>query len=171
MVDQIEFSNVILLNKIDMVTEEQKREVKNAILQFNKKAEIIETIKSEVDLKKVLNTKKFNFEEAEDNSKWLEQDRYDITPETEEYGISSFLYKRDRPFFPERFFTLVDDNFTGWDKHQAGVFKHVFRAKGFLWLTAGESDFFDDWCKTRVVNHFCVGGPWELSLDDHTHKP
>jgi G3E family GTPase len=61
---------------------------------LNSKAEIIETVKSNVDLTKVLNTKKFNFEEAESNSKWLEQDRFDIQPETEEYGVSSFLYKR-----------------------------------------------------------------------------
>ena len=99
------------MNKIDLVTEEEKREVKNAILQFNKKAEIIETIKSEVDLTKVLNTKKFNFEEAESNSKWLEQDRYDVQPETEEYGVSSFLYKRNRPFNPERLFKCLDGNF------------------------------------------------------------
>ena len=93
-VDQIEFANVILLNKCDLVTEKEKQEVKNTILQFNSKATIIETIKSNVDLNEVINTGKFNFEEAELNSKWLETDRYDIQPETEEYGVSSFLYKR-----------------------------------------------------------------------------
>lgn len=78
MVDQIEFANVILLNKCDLVTDKEKAEVKNTILQFNSKATIIETIKSNVDLTQVINTGKFNFEEAEMNSKWLETDRYDI---------------------------------------------------------------------------------------------
>ena len=111
MCDQIEFANVILLNKTDLVTDKEKEEVKNTIKQFNQKAEIIETIKSKVDLDKVINTGKFNFEEAEANSKWLEQDRYDVNPETEEYGVSSFLYKRDRPFNPSRLHQVLEDNF------------------------------------------------------------
>ena len=111
MCDQIEFANVILLNKTDLVTDKEKEEKKNTIKQFNQEAEIIETIKSKVDLDKVINTSKFNFEEAEANSKWLEQDRYDVNPETEEYGVSSFLYKRDRPFNPSRLHQVLESNF------------------------------------------------------------
>ena len=111
MCDQIEFANVILLNKTDLVTDKEKEEIKNTIKQFNQKAEIIETIKSKVDLDKVINTSKFNFEEAQSNLKWLKQDRYDINPETEEYGVSSFLYKRDRPFNPSRLHQVLESNF------------------------------------------------------------
>ena len=74
MINQIEFANVILLNKTDLVTDEEKAEVKNTILQLNSKALIIDTVKSNVDLDQVINTGKFNFEEAETNSKWLEKE-------------------------------------------------------------------------------------------------
>ena len=73
--EQIEFANVILLNKCDLVSEQQKNEVKRILQTFNEKAEILETIKSEIDLTKILNTGKFDFEEAETNSKWLDQNR------------------------------------------------------------------------------------------------
>jgi len=64
-----------------------------------------------VDLGKVINTGKFDFEEAEANSKWLSEGRYDFTKETEEYGVSSFLFKRNRPFHPERLHALLDKHF------------------------------------------------------------
>ena len=68
-------------------------------------------MKSNVDLKKVINTGKFNFDEAAKNTQWLEQDRYDINPESEEYGVSSFVYEARRPFNPERLKKILDDNF------------------------------------------------------------
>jgi len=111
LIDQVEFSNVILLNKCDLVSEEVKNKVKHTIRTLNQKAEIIETVKSEIDLTKVLNTGMFNFEDAEANSKWLAEGRFDFNPETEEYGVSSFHYKRDRPFNPERLHKLLDSNF------------------------------------------------------------
>ena len=71
----------------------------------------METTKSKIDLKEVLNTGKFNFEEAANHKKWLETDRYDIQPETEEYGVSSFIYNSHRPFNPERLKKSLDDSF------------------------------------------------------------
>jgi len=68
-------------------------------------------VRSEVDLTKVLNTGKFDFEEAESNSKWLAEGRYDHNPESIEYGVSSFLYKRDRPFNPSKLHALLDSTF------------------------------------------------------------
>ena len=72
---------------------------------------MIETVRSEIDLKKIINTGKFNFEEAETNAKWLTQDRYDVQPESEEFGVSSFLYNRKKPFDPVKLHKLLDDNF------------------------------------------------------------
>ena len=92
LVDQIEFANVILLNKSDLVTKEHRRA---AIQKLNPSANIIETTYSKVKPSKILNTKLFNFEEAEQSAGWIEELNKDShTPETEEYGISSFVYRK-----------------------------------------------------------------------------
>ena len=111
LVDQIEFADVILLNKCDLVTEEIKAEVKNTIRQLNSIAEIIETTRSDVDLDKVINTGKFDFTEAATHAKWLAEGRYDVQPETEEFGVSSFLYNPKKPFDPVKLHALLDGNF------------------------------------------------------------
>jgi hypothetical protein len=72
---------------------------------------VIETVNSKVDLSKVINTGKFNMIEAESNSKWLKEGRYDTQPETEEYGISSFLFNQKRPFHPKRLHDLLNSSF------------------------------------------------------------
>ena len=102
---------MILLNKCDLVTDKALQDVKHTIKQLNSNAEIIETTRSNVDLSKVINTGKFNFEEAEENQKWLKEGRFDFNPESEEYGVSSFLYNRKRPFHPQRLFDLLNSNF------------------------------------------------------------
>ena len=99
------------MNKCDLITKQDKERIKRTLRQFNKRAEIIETVKSNIDLKKVINTGKFNFEEAAKHTQWLAEDRYDINPETEEYGVSSFTYEATKPFNPERLKKVLDDNF------------------------------------------------------------
>ena len=99
------------MNKTDLVSESDKVRIKRTIRQFNKRAEIIETTKSNVDLKKVLNTGRFDFEEAAKNTQWLVEDRYQVNPETEEYGVSSFVYEPRKPFQPERLKKVLDDHF------------------------------------------------------------
>lgn len=99
------------MNKIDMVSEADKNRIKSVIRQFNKRAEIIETLKSNVDLKQVINTGRFDFEEAAKNTQWLVEDRYQVNPETEEYGVSSFVYEPKKPFQPERLKKVLDDHF------------------------------------------------------------
>lgn len=108
--EQIEFANIILLNKCDLVSELEKSEIKKAIRSLNDKALIMETVKSEVDLTKVINTGMFNFEEAEAMSKWLNPDS-EIEHCDDEYGISSFQYKPKKPFNPERLHKLFETNF------------------------------------------------------------
>lgn len=99
MVDQIEFADVILVNKMDQVKDPKEVErIKDVIRKLNMHAEIIPTTRSEVSMDKIVNTGKFDFERAQQFDEWLEKDRYDIQPETEEYGISSFVYRAERPF-------------------------------------------------------------------------
>ena len=86
--------------------------MKHTIQQFNQGAKIIETVRSQADLRDVIATDLFDFEEAESNSKWLNVQRDDHQLETkEEHKVSSFLYKRDRPFNPEKLHKLLEDNF------------------------------------------------------------
>jgi G3E family GTPase len=102
LVDQIEFANVILLNKTDLVTAENLKTVRAIIRGLNAKAKIIETVNSKVDLKDVLSTGLFDINDAQNHPMWAQElnDFKDHVPETEEYGIVSFVYRARAPFDP-----------------------------------------------------------------------
>jgi len=126
--DQIEFANIILLNKTDLVTPESLGVLKSAIKKLNPGAEIIESTYSKVAPGKILNTGLFNFEEAEQSAGWIEELNRsgEHTPETEEYGIGSFVFRSQRPFDPERFWEYVQKKFSG----------NIIRSKGLFWLAS-----------------------------------
>jgi len=125
LIDQIEFANVILLNKIDLMKAEEVAEL-NAVLQkINPDARIIETSHSQVPLKEVMNTHLFDFEKASQGAGWIKELNEEHIPETEEYGIASFVYRRKKPFHPSRLMTWLES----WPVE-------VVRAKGFLWLAS-----------------------------------
>lgn len=107
LVDQIEFSNVIILNKKDCVSPDTLQTAIGLLRRLNPNAEIIPTNFSQVPLQKVLNTKQFDYERAANSPGWLMSLQERHVPETEEYGISSFIYRRRRPFHPKRLFDLV----------------------------------------------------------------
>lgn len=123
LVDQIEFSNIILLNKCDDVTPEQRKKIVSVIKGLNPDAKCIETNYSNVPLSDVLNTGLFDFEKASQAPGWLKELRGEHTPETEEYNISSLSFKSKRPFHPQRFLDFVETNLEG-----------VYRVKGYFWL-------------------------------------
>lgn len=125
LIDQIEFANIILLNKADLVKGEDMNELKAVIRKLNSEAKIMESIYSKVKLSEVLNTKLFDFEKSSQAAGWIQELMIEHVPETEEYGISSFVYKRRKPFHPERFMKWLDD----WPVD-------VVRAKGFFWLAS-----------------------------------
>ena len=126
--DQVEFANVIVLNKVDLVGREQLASVESLIKRLNPSAEIVHTQYSNIDLKKVLNTKVFDFEEAQQSEKWIEEMSRTAsnlkTSEVDEYGVSSFSYKSRKPFHPEKLFELMKTH----------TFKDVLRGKGYIWL-------------------------------------
>ncbi|MCM3765627.1 GTP-binding protein [Neobacillus niacini] len=123
LIDQIEFANVLILNKIDLVDKESVLELKAVLQKLNPGARIIESAHSEVALTDILDTGLFDFEEASQGAGWIKELNEEHTPETEEYGISSFVYRRKRPFHPER-----------WRKWLENWPVDVVRAKGFFWL-------------------------------------
>ncbi|MGP7818063.1 GTP-binding protein [Niallia sp. 01092] len=125
LIDQIEFANVILLNKVDLVGEEATKELKGLIQKLNPDAQIIETDHARVSLDQVMDTNLFDFEKASEGAGWIKELNEEHTPETEEYGISSFVYRNNRPFHPERLMKWLEN----WPED-------IVRAKGFFWLAS-----------------------------------
>ncbi|PMC40517.1 cobalamin biosynthesis protein CobW [Bacillus sp. UMB0899] len=125
LIDQVEFANILLLNKTDLVNKEDVEELRAVIHKLNPTAKIIETSFSKVAMSEILETNLFDFEEASQAAGWIQELVNEHIPETEEYGISSFVYKKKRPFHPERLMTWLEN----WPVD-------VVRAKGFFWLAS-----------------------------------
>ncbi|MFY9320073.1 GTP-binding protein [Lentibacter algarum] len=123
--DQIEFADVILLNKIAEATPETLDAARKIIRSLNADAEIIETNHSNVDANKLLNTGLFDFEKAHTHPMWAKElyGFADHVPETEEYGVASYVYRARRPFIPNEIYSLLN-----------GPLEGVIRAKGHFWV-------------------------------------
>ena len=122
--DQIEFANVILLNKTDLVSQSGVKNLKDIITKLNPKAKVIKTEYSRVDINEVVGTGRFDFEEAESSAGWIQELENEHTPETEEFGIGSFVIRSKKPFHPERFLNFIQNDFP----------TNVIRSKGLFWL-------------------------------------
>lgn len=125
LVEQIEFADVILLNKVDAAGPEKMDAARKIVRALNPDADVIETSMSKVGLDRVLDTKRFDHDKAQEHPLWFKELNgfADHRPETETYGIRSFVYRARRPFHPEKFYRFLD---SGWDG--------VIRAKGHFWL-------------------------------------
>jgi len=125
LVEQIEFADVVVLNKIGTATPEQRDAARKIIVSLNPTAKLIEADFGKVDVKEVLGTGRFDFAKAETNPLWFKELHgfKDHVPETEEYGIRSFVYRAKKPFDPTAFQAFIDQSWPG-----------VVRAKGFFWL-------------------------------------
>ena len=143
--DQVEFANVIILNKSDLVSEDQLGLLEKTLYKLNPTAKIIRTTHSKIDPKEILNTGLFDYEIAEQSAGWqkeleLAQKGIGHSPETEEYGISSFVYQSPKPFHPQRFLQYVSGNFPSSVIRSKGVFWMASRPdQAVLWSQAGGS--------------------------------
>ena len=125
--DQIEFANVIILNKTDLVNQNTLGVLRGMLHKLNPKAEVIESSFSKVSPSKIINTGLFDFEEAEQNAGWIEElGKDEHTPETDEYGINSFVFRSKKPFDPDRFWNYLKHNFPS----------NIIRSKGLFWLAS-----------------------------------
>ena len=125
--DQVEFANVIILNKVNLVPKKDLGMLRSTIKKLNPSAKIIETNYSKVNPTEILNTNLFDFEEAEQSAGWMEElSKEEHTPETEEYGIGSFVYRTKLPFAPIRFWDFVQNQFPN----------NIIRSKGLFWLAS-----------------------------------
>lgn len=125
LVDQVEFADVLLLNKTDLVDEDELEQLEGILAKLNPRARLVRTQQSKVDLDLVLDTGLFDLEAAQKSAGWLAELAGEHTPETEEYGISSFVYRARRPFHPGRLAQALSRPWVG-----------VLRAKGFFWLAS-----------------------------------
>ncbi len=130
LVEQIEFANVIVLNKVDLISTHQQEEMKRIIRKLNPDAKIIQADHGKIDPKEILNTHLFDFAEAAQSSGWQKELQNKHIPETDEYGIGSFVFREHRPLHPKRFKEYLSKN---WD---AGI----VRSKGFFWLASRKNE-------------------------------
>ncbi|MEM6529124.1 MAG: GTP-binding protein, partial [Chloroflexota bacterium] len=119
LVDQIEFADVILLNKTDLVSDDEINRVEALLQRMNPRAKLIQTQYGQIPTAEILNTRRFDFEAAATFGEWLSGEEH--TPETEEYGISSFAYRQRRPFHPARLYRAITKD---------GILEGVVRSKG-----------------------------------------
>jgi G3E family GTPase len=150
LVDQIEFANVIVLNKTDIAGPERTKSVEAALHALNPGARILPTSFGRVPLEAVLNTQLFDYAKAESSAGWMKELRGEHTPETEAYGISSFVYRNCEPFDAEKLHALLSDDDT-WHG--------VLRSKGFFWVAANHSVAYE-WSQAGKVSRATAGGRW-----------
>jgi G3E family GTPase len=155
--DQIEFADVIILNKTDLVPLPRLKELHAIIQALNPGARIIESSFSKVDIAQIVNTGLFNYGQAEQNAGWIRElekaENGGHVAETEEYGISSFVFRDARPFHPKRFWDYIQQN---WP---AGI----IRSKGLFWLASRTSQALN-WSQAGGSVRAESAGVWWASM-------
>ncbi|ROM47959.1 4-hydroxytetrahydrobiopterin dehydratase [Pseudomonas poae] len=150
LIEQIEFADVILISKIDLISSREREELIAILERLNAQAEIIPMVMGEVPLPKILNTGRFDFERASQAPGWLQEMRGEHVPETQEYGIASTAYRARRPFHPQRFFDFID---------RPWVNGKLLRSKGFFWLASKHRDA-GSWSQAGGLMRHGFAGRW-----------
>ena len=159
--DQVEFANVIILNKTDLVDASAVGLLKAFILKLNPNAKIITSDFSRVSPKEILNTNLFDFEEAQNSAGWQKElEGGTHTPETEEYGISSFVFRGQKPFHPERFWKYLNEEYPN----------NIIRTKGLFWLASRPEDAIN-FSQAGGSSRIERAGVWwaSMTLDERTN--
>ncbi len=151
--DQLEFANVIVLNKTDLVSAGQVGIIKAMIRKLNSQAQIVTSEMGRIELAQILNTNLFNFEQTAQSAGWIEELNREHVPETEEYGISSFVFRDKRPFHPARFWTYINQN---WHSN-------IIRSKGLFWIASRKNDALN-WSQAGGSLRAEKAGVWWASM-------
>ncbi|MCF2938628.1 GTP-binding protein [Paenibacillus alkaliterrae] len=155
LIDQIEFCDVLILNKCDLVADEELAELEGVLRTLQPRAKFMRTSNGLIDPKEILNTSLFDFDEASRSAGWIkEMEAPAHTPETEEYGISSFVYERAKPFHPQRLMAWMEE----WPEE-------IVRAKGMVWL-ATRNDFAQSLSQAGPSIQFGPAGQWAAALPE-----
>ena len=150
LIEQVEFADVILLSKIDLIASAEREELLAILRRLNSHAEIVPMSMGQVPLERILNTGRFDFERAAQAPGWLKELRGEHVPETEEYGIASTAWRARRPLHPERFFTFINREWTNG---------RLLRSKGFFWL-ASKYQEAGSWSQAGGLMRHGFAGRW-----------
>jgi G3E family GTPase len=150
LIDQIEFADVIVLNKVDLVAEAQVLQVEAVIKALNPRAQLIKAVRGKVSIDSVLNTGLFDYEKAANSAGWIRELQGEHVPESEAYGISSFTYRTARPFDAEKLWAFL---------HDGASWKGVLRSKGFFWVAADHRIAYE-WAQAGGVSEVKPVGMW-----------
>ena len=148
LVDQVEFADLILISKTDLVTSEEVKRLTAILKTLNTSAKIVPISHGKVDVNDVLDTGLFDFERAQQAPGWLKEMRGEHVPETEEYGIGSFTYSARRPFHPNKFFNFL---------HGTEKYGKLIRSKGYFWL-ATRPQFAGQWSQAGGIASYGFAG-------------
>lgn len=159
LVDQIEFCDVLLLNKCDLVDADTLAEIEEMVEILQPRAEIVHTEHGRVDPNEVLGTGMFDFEEARQSAGWIRELHEPHEPAEEEHGVTSFVHSSRRPFHPERFADLLDS-----------FPENVVRSKGHFWL-AGREDMALRLDIAGQSIRITPAGTWVASLPEEEREP
>jgi len=158
LIEQVEFADVLVITKTDLVQESQVVELEGVLGSLNPRARIVRAAHGDVPLDAILDTGLFDFDQASTAPGWLAEMRGTHTPETEEYGVSSFVYRARRPFHPER---LHDFLVAGW-RHG-----NLLRSKGWFWLATRFHEA-GSWSQAGgIMHHGYAGRFWAAMPDEH----
>lgn len=152
LVDQIEFCDLLVLNKTDLLSPAQLHQLKGMLQALNPHALIVNSEFGQVPLDCLLNTDRFDFDRAAQAPGWLQTLRGEHQPESEEYGIRNFVYRARRPFHPQRFWHAVNHQLDG-----------VIRSKGYFWL-ASRPEYAAMWSQAGAVARQGYAGRWWVSV-------
>ena len=161
LIDQVEFADVIVLNKCDVVDEAQRRVVEEVLHRLNPKAKLLRAEFGRVAPEEILGTRRFDFTRAAEAAGWLAEVRGEHVPETEEYGIGSFVYRRDRPFVAQRLWDYVQADWSALG---------VLRSKGFFWL-ASRSEQVGLWSQAGGLLRVEYAGEWAGDDESEPETP
>jgi G3E family GTPase len=148
LVDQVEFADVILISKTDLVSPDNLNRLKQILKTLNTQAEQIPIKNGAVPLNKIIDTGLFDFDLAQQAPGWLKEMRGEHIPETEEYGIASFVYQARRPFYPQKFFDFL---------HSKDIAGKLIRSKGYFWL-ATRPQMAGSWSQAGGIARYGYGG-------------
>lgn len=151
--DQVEFANVIIINKVDLVSQAKAEELKSVLHKLNPGAKMITSTHGKVDINEIVNTGTFDFYTASTSAGWIRELEEEHIPETEEYGISSFVFREKRPFHPTRFWKYINDS---WDLS-------IIRSKGLFWI-ASRPGAAISWSQAGGSMKADKAGVWWVSL-------
>ena len=150
LIEQVEFADVILISKIDLIGQNEREELMAILRRLNTHAEILPMVMGAVALGKILDTGRFDFERAALAPGWLKELRGEHVPETEEYGIASSVYQARRPFHPQRFYDLIEGPWLNGK---------LLRSKGFFWLASKPEDAAS-WSQAGGLMRHGFAGSW-----------